>query len=321
LSLESAMDELDVKILRALMFQGAAAPSTMQVNSSLRSIAARIGANDMTVIYRYKRLKESGALSGWQLVVNPMFFGCKLMYLTVDVQPESAKSDIIRKLKLVHEIAGMADFYGSALRLIVMFNSEESRSRIVELVSRITNSERVVQAPWILPQCRTGRLTGTDVSIIRALADDSRKSFVQVSKELGLSTRTVRNRVIRLRKEGTVFPLPTLNVGGIPGFLQVFLSYSYSKDREKGAVDRAMLSHFAATYLSFGFADPDNGFIYLSAATMNEVRDHLEWAKSQPGVASARTDVLVRNMVFPEKLIELLERRDEKSAVQMRAFF
>ena len=43
------MDDLDVKILRALMSEGAVAPSDAQVRSSLRSIAARLGADDMTV--------------------------------------------------------------------------------------------------------------------------------------------------------------------------------------------------------------------------------------------------------------------------------
>ncbi len=315
------MDELDVKILRALITESAVAPSTIQVNESLRSIAARIKADDKTVNYRYKRLQESGALSGWQLIVNPAFFGCQLMDMTVDVQPESAKSDMIRKLKLVHEIVGMFDYYGRALKLILMFNSTESRPRIIELISRITNPERVVQFRWVLPQCRIDRLLETDVAIFRALSNDARKSFVQVSKELGLSTRTVRNRVINLRQTNTVFVVPTLNFGGIPGLIPVYLSYSYSKQREKGEVDRAMRSHFETSYLSVGFTDPESGWILLSASTMNEVREHLEWAKGQPGIASARTDILVRNLMFPEKLIELLEHRNEKSAIQRLAFF
>jgi DNA-binding Lrp family transcriptional regulator len=310
------MDELDVRIFRALISESAVAPSATQVNSSLRSIAARIGADDMTVNYRYKRLQQSGALSGWQLVVNPTFFGCKLLDVTVDVQPESAKSDMIRKLKLVHEVIGMFDFYGRALKLVMMLNGEESRSRVIELISRITNSERVAQFRWVLPQCRTERLTETDVAVVRALSNDARRSFLQVSKELGLSTRTVRNRVMRLRKDNAVFAVPTLNMGGTPGLIPVYLSYSYSKKGEKGAVDRLVLSHFETNYLSVGFSDPDSGFIVLSASTMKEVQDHLEWAKSQPGIVSARTDLLVSTLMFPEKLLELL---DAKSTIRGKA--
>jgi hypothetical protein len=64
------------------------------------------------------------------------------------------------------------------------------------------------------------------------------------------------------------------------------------------------------------FSDPDRGYIWLVASTMNDVRDYLEWAKSQPGVASARTDILVKWLTFPEKLIELLALRNERAEIR-----
>ncbi|MGA2665176.1 MAG: AsnC family transcriptional regulator [Nitrososphaerales archaeon] len=310
------MDELDVKILRALMSEGAVAPSEAQVGSSLRSIAERLGADDMTVNYRYRRLQESGAMSGWRLIVNPTFFGCRVMDVTVDVEPEAAKADMIRKLKLVHEVTGMIDFYGRALKLIVVYNGEESRSRTIELISRITNAERMTQVRWALPQCRTERMSETDVAIVRALSSDARKSFVRLSKELGLSTRTVRNRVRRLRMGNTVFALASLEAGSIPGLIPVYLSYSYAQNGVKGTVDRAMLSHFEASYLTVLFTDPASGWVSVSASTMADVQGYLEWARSQPGVASARVDLLTKTMMFPEKLVELLRvRRAERSDI------
>ena len=133
------------------------------------------------------------------------------------MHPESAKPDMIRKLKLVGEVSGMVDFYGRALKLLVMYNGEESRSRTIELISRITNTETLTQVRWAIPASRTSRMTETDMAIIRSLSNDARKSFVQVARELGLSVRTVRNHVERLRGENTIFSVPTLNIGGIPG--------------------------------------------------------------------------------------------------------
>jgi DNA-binding Lrp family transcriptional regulator len=93
-----------------------------QVSSSLRPIASRLGTDDTTVRYRYKRLEESGFLSGWQLLVNPTFYGCRMMDVTVDAQPESGKQDMIRKLKLIHEVAAIYDFYGRAMKIAVMYS-------------------------------------------------------------------------------------------------------------------------------------------------------------------------------------------------------
>jgi DNA-binding Lrp family transcriptional regulator len=309
------MDELDLKIFRALISERAIAPSRTQVTSSLRSIAARVGADDTTVSYRYKRLQESGSLSDWQLLINPTFFGRRLLDVMLDVQPESAKPDMIRKLKLIGEVTGLLDFYGRALKLVVMYSSEETRSRTIELISRITNPESMTQTRWTLPTCKTERLTEADVAIIRALSHDARKSLSQVAKQVGLSTRTVRNRVGRLRMDYTVFALPALDMGGIPGLIPVVLSYSYAGSGVKSAVDRAMLTHFSANYISVEFADPENAYLMLSASTMTDVREYQEWAESQPGVASVRTDILTRVMMFPEKLTELLERRADEATV------
>ena len=308
------MDELDVKIFRALMSEGAVAPSEPQVHSSLRSIASRIGADDTTVNYRYKKLEDSGAFTGWQLIVNPTFLGCKVMDLTVEVQPESAKPDMVKKLRLIQEVTGMNVFYGRGLKLIVSLNSEESKSRVIELISRITNPEKVVQTRWALPQSRSEHLTETDVAIVRALSNDARKSLVEVSKELGLSTRIVRNRLLRLRMDNTIFALPSLNMGGIPGLIPVFVSYSYAQSEAKGAVDRAMLSHFETSYLTLQFGDPTNGWIEVSASTMDDVQSYLDWAESLSGVASARVDIVTKTMMFPEKLTELVALHSEGTA-------
>jgi hypothetical protein len=102
-------------------------------------------------------------------------------------------------------------------------------------------------------------------------------TLVQAARGLGLSARTVRNHVEKLRRENTIYALPTLNMGGIPGLIPVTLSYSYSRSESKGMVDRAILSRFEASYLSVMFSDPDRGYISLSASTMTDVQDYLEW--------------------------------------------
>ncbi len=307
------MDELDVKILRSLISERAVSPSNASVKLSLRAIAKHVGADDMTVSYRFKKLQESGGMPVWSLLVNPAFFGYKVADVIADVQPESAKPDMIRKLKLVHEITGMVNFYGKGIRIFMIYNGDESRSRTIELISRITNAEKITQSRMPMPQSLTKDLTAIDAAIIRALSNDARKSSVLVAKELGLSAKTVRKRVDRLRKEYTILPLPVLNIESIPGLIPIYLSYVYSNNEVKTSVDREIVSHFDSGYITGSFADPDGGNVVIGAPTMAEVPKCLEWAKSQPGVASARVDIAIETFMFPEKLIELLELRHEKT--------
>ncbi|MGH9919400.1 MAG: winged helix-turn-helix transcriptional regulator [Nitrososphaerales archaeon] len=285
------------------------------MNSSLKSIAKRLGADDSTVSYRYKRLQKWGCMSAWNLLVNPALFGCGVLEVMVDTQPESAKPDMIRKLKLVGEISGIVDFHGRALKLLVMHKGEESRSRTIELISRITNTESLTQVRWVVPSSRTSRITETDVMIIRSLSNDARKSFVQVARELGLSVRTVRNHVERLRAENTVFSMPTLAMSGIPGLIPVVLSYTYANHHVKGMADREMLSNFETSYLTGGFGDPKSGWILLGGSTILNVQECLEWARSQSWLANARVDILTKIMMFPEKQAELLGSRSDAASL------
>lgn len=299
-----------MKILRALISESAISPSNIQVNSSLRNIAARLGADDATVTTRYKTLQESGCMSVWKLAVNPVFFGYRMLDVMVDVEPESGKADMIRKLKLVHGVIVIVNFYGRALKIILIDDTDQSRSRTVQLISRITNAEKVTMYRIALPKSDTKHLTETDIAIIRALSADARKPSALVAKEIGFSTRTVRNRIEKLRKEKTLFTLPNLSVGGIKGLIPVHLSYVYSSTEAKGSVDRLLISHFDADYLWGGFSDRENGFLVLIAQAMIDVQRILDWTKVQPGIASARIDIPVEMINFPEKLGELLTVRD-----------
>ena len=295
-----------MKIFRALVSESAVAPSNVQVKSSLGEIAKRLGADDMTVTNHYKRLQEAGCMSVWQLGVNPTFFGYKMLDVMVDVQYEPGKADMIRKLRLIQGIVVIVNFYGKALKLIFLYDSDDMRSRTVELVSRITNAENIIQSNLNLPMSETKHLTKTDIALIGTLAKDARLSSTLVSKKSGFSTRTVRNRINKLRRERTLFTLPSLNLGDVPGLIPACLTFSYSRNELKRSVDQAVRAHFDSNYLWGGFSDPNRSFIVLSAVKMTDIRIFLEWTKDQPGIASARIDIPIDMISFPEKFAEIL---------------
>lgn len=274
----------------------------------------------MTVSYRYKKLEDSGFMSVWSLLVNPAFFGYRVGEAMLDVQPETGKPDMIRKLRLAQEITGIVNFYGRGLRVFFIYNGDESRSRTVELVSRITNAEEIIISRMALPRSETKHLTGTDVAIIRALSKNARKSPTLVAKEIGLSSKTVRKRVDRLRMENTIFPFPIVNIGSIGGLIPLQLSYTYAANNNnaeevKASVDREILSHFDATYLAGPFSDSDAAQVMLTAPSMADVQKTLDWARSIPGIARARVDIATETLMFPEKLLELIEMRNQNAPI------
>lgn len=260
----------------------------------------------MTVSNRYGKLQQLGCMSVWKLVVNPSFFGYRMLDVMVDVEPEFAKADMIKKLKLIHGVTVLINFYGKALKVILVYDSEDSRSRTLELISRITNTESLTIYRIALPRSETKRLTETDVAILESLADDARKPAALVAKEIGSPARTVKSRVEKLRKEKTLFTLPNLSLGDIPGLITAYISYSYTDASVKTTVDRALLSRFDPNFLWGGFADSDNGFLVLNAPAMTDVQKFLDWTREQPGVARARVDIPMELISLPQKFRELL---------------
>jgi hypothetical protein len=57
----------------------------------------------------------------------------------------------------------------------------------------------------------------------------------------------------------------------------------------------------------------------LNVPTMGDVPRILEWAKSQPGIASARMDFPTEQFSYPEKFIELLQLGNKGAALQKNA--
>lgn len=315
--LDLSMDDLDVKILRSVISESAVAPTNIQVISSLRTIAKRLGVDDMTVAKRYRKLESAGCMNEWQLSVNASLLGYKMSDLMLEVGAEYAKPDMIRKIGLVHGVIVIINFLGKGMKVTFLHNSEESRFRTIELISRITGAELMIISGMALPASETKKLTETEEAIIHSLSKDARKPIVAVAKELHVSSKTVRSHLEKLRKEKTIFMFPNLNVTNVEGFIPAVLMYTYTNPEVKSVVDSSFLAHFESNYLWGAFWDKDHGTVVLSARSMADVPKFLEWAKTQPGVARARVDIPLQLFSFPEKLDEMLRTRRSEATTPL----
>lgn len=300
------MDKLDLKVLRALASQSGLGQSGIVARSSLRSIARELGADDMTVTNRYKKLYNLCVTSPRRLYLNPAFFGYQVLDAVFYLRSESGKEGAVRRVKLVNGVFAISNFFGRGLKVIALYRSDTERARMIQRIARITNAERMTIARMALPSSETERLTDTKLAIVRALSDDATKPLGIVAKELGLSSRMVRNHVGRLTREKTFFSIPNLNIGTIPGLIPAYLSYSYEHGEAKRSVDAEMRSHFDENYLWGGFTDPDRGFIVLAVSSMADLQTFLRWAKNVDGVSGAEVDILIEMTVLSDKVGNML---------------
>ncbi len=294
------MDELDIRIFRSLTSSKYVAPSNFQVKISMREIARKLGVDDMTVSNRYARFARIGLFTGWRAAFNPRLFNYGMKEVLVEVQPESAKEEMIRKLRLVHGITVLMDLYGPRLLVTVLYESDESFSRTLQLISRITNAESTLQTRKLFPYCETRSLSKTDWAIMKSLAMDARKPQTAVAAELGLSVRTVKNRLEKLERERAIVTFMDLDVGALEGMIPVLLLFSYAKAEEKSSVDQAILSEFSGNYLWARLTDTEHGYILIVLKSMSKLKPAEELIKQIPGVADVHTYIVRKSMTLFE---------------------
>jgi DNA-binding Lrp family transcriptional regulator len=152
------------------------------------------------------------------------------------------------------------------------------------------------------------RLTDTDWAIIRNLEKDALKPYMQVAKELGVTPRTVKNRLQRLERQNALVLHPTLDIASIDRMVCLVLFYSYTNLEVKSAVDQAILSHFYDSYLWGTLTDPERAYLVLVAPTQASVKQHLKWTKRLPGVAGARVQIVVESINLWGKATDLFQQ-------------
>jgi DNA-binding Lrp family transcriptional regulator len=301
------LDELDVRIFRLLVTDNSGSVISSRLGPSFRDSARLLQVDEVTVRNRYRRFREKGFLSSLVVTPNPNLFGYGMTKLVVDTPSRSPKQDMIRKLRLVHGVTTILDHYGDSFSVIVLFESEESLSRTVELISRITNAENVTRFRLVFPTVHIDHLTDTDWAIMRSMGKDALKSHVQIAKELGITARTVKNRLQRLEAGHAFVILAAVDLASIDGMIGLILLYSYANHGVKGAVDEAIIARFEGNCLFAGLDDPERAYLTLVAPTMASVKPFLEWAKQQPGVATARIEIVVESIRLSERVIELFQ--------------
>jgi DNA-binding Lrp family transcriptional regulator len=290
------LDELDIRIFRALLTDKLSAPFSTHVRASLRQVARDVKADDVTVRNRFKRFQERGFLSGWRLLPNPSLFGYGYSVLLVDIPPKSSKDDLVERLKPVPGVVVILEYYGDSLGVNLFHDSEQSLARAIESISRITKAEGIIRFRVFFPPPQGNHLTDTDWAIIENMRGDAWKSHVQVAKELKFTARTVKNRLERLQAKHALVVPPAVDIASLDRTIGVVLFYSYSGKEKKSVVDSALLARFDGSYLWARMTDPERAYLILVAPTMASVKAYLDWARQQPGVASARAEIVVESL-------------------------
>ena len=130
---------------------------------------------------------------------------------------------------------------GASLSIVIIYETEEALRKQIELISRISNTENLVRANIPFPQCTTA-LSRTDWEVVRTLRGDPRKPYNVISRELGVSSRTVKRRLARMIRERALFMIPSIDTKALEGAVAADLMIFYTQTAAKDELDRKLVS-------------------------------------------------------------------------------
>jgi DNA-binding Lrp family transcriptional regulator len=299
------LDTLDFKILRELV-SGDPSGFLMDPRISLRKLARKLGVDKDTVANRMKKLRDSGFVLGWAAFANPSLFGVKEARLRFDVPARSAKDDLVRKLRLIPGVTIIATQYGDSMNVGLFYDSEESLKKSTELISRISNAEEMLRFDNVFPNCEM-KLSKTDWEIVRSLQRNPRKPYNVVSKEIGMSTRTVKRRLERLVKERAIITVAAVDSGAIDGTMVSLLVF-YTSPEHRGKVNERILSYLDDCVFRAELTAESHGFFNLIVSNIARVQEISRWMRDQRDISSYRVDLVQEFIQLPKTLGELLEK-------------
>ncbi len=295
-------DDLDIRIVKAL-----ASPSSFQWDPriSFSNVAKGLAIDEETVRNRLNRMNEVGFLQGWQLVLNPVLLGRQAAMMELAVSDPETKPQVISRLKLLEGVTLIDDFYGNKLAVQTLYENEGALTRQIELISSLCGCPTPVWWKLGFPPCDVTP-THTDWRIIQALRQNARGRLSDVSRDLRISTRTVKRHLKHLI-EGNAFYLdPVLDLGKVGG-LRCRL-WVVSEPGKKHAVDKMILAGLQRI-ISTHTAPEEYSLFVAHCANASQVQEIAHWVAKLDGVREVRSNIDVEHIHVQEWLDAELERR------------
>jgi DNA-binding Lrp family transcriptional regulator len=284
----AVMDALDAGILRELGIEPFAGIRARPRGLRATDVARVLGRSVRLVQDRITRMETTGVIAGYALVPNPRHLGLRLTTLYVPT-PRAADAADLARLADVDGFVFVVAYLGEGLCVMMSHENEGELRRRVNVVRGLVGSQADAKVMYTadLPPVERG-LSPLDWRIIASLAADARRPLTEVAHELGVTAKTVRNRLARMREEGSVDDIARLDFGAMEGLLPFEIAV-WCDDVEQatlGLVERLRENHW------LHFLGPPDGYcdVLMRVFTTNAAGAHglVRLVERVPGVREAK---------------------------------
>lgn len=272
----------------------------------MADVARKLDVGVQRVKDRVARMTEDGVITGYRLLPNLRHCG---QGLTVYHLQDATVPDERRMAGLadVDGFARVVWFLDAGLCINLSHASDAQRRRRIQVLGRLVHDERPAKVLYTLEFPAVDHpLTDLDWRLVRALHADAKRPARDVTRELGVSTKTVRTRLNRMRDEGSIDEYAALDfskmAGVVPFQLAVWAPWS---------LEGALLERFGDRYLAHFVPPGEQAYcpllLRIFAYTPAEVQALVREALELDGVERAEAMVATGGWDNPAWTAELID--------------
>jgi DNA-binding Lrp family transcriptional regulator len=316
------VDTIDVKIMKEFLTDFIMPPRNAHIRRSFRSLAKSIKIDQHAIRNRIRRLQKQGIIRRWYIAVNPAIFGLKTATLQIFLPDNSYKDVIMQRISSSFpNMAFLCNHLEPNLLVILYYRDAKDLDHDMDKLMKITKATHVNKMPKLFTEYGA-KLTESDWKIIGSLQEDPWKPYWAVSKELKISSKTVKRRVEALERGAAVYLLADVNMRVVEGIIPADLLIFYeNRSNINSAVKdktRLQIAEYLGDQLIFfdpNFA-PNIDHFALILSSISKSQEIQKWAGEREGVKQSDINILLD--VFPrlelyEELVEDMIRQQQES--------
>ena len=290
------MDNLDIKILSRLL---------NNCRESDRQIGKELGISGGAIRARIKKMQERKIIEKFTIKVEPPVLGLGVLYIVVSGQNIK---EILEQISLVGEPFFVVPCVGGITVCSIVIK-ENSQQKII-LANKLMKDVRVLSIFEAENPGFSSNLTKTDLEILELLIKEPRQKIENISKNTGLSTKTITRCIDKLQEnDGIQFTVvydPTKIEDFIPYAVLAWIKGDLRETLEK------MNDKFYESFMQIPFIAKNQIVLFMYSHDIFEMDELTQRVRNMDNVRSA--DLFIpKKISFPLKWLEQAINNAKKS--------
>ena len=281
------MDNLDIKILSRLL---------NNCRESDRQIGGELRISGGTVRARIKKMQERKIIEEFTIKVEPPVLGFGVLYIVVSGQNIK---EILEQISLVGEPFFVVPCIGgiTVCSIVVKDNMQQK----IILANKLMKDVRILSIFEAENPGFNSNLTKTDLEILEWLIKEPRQKIEKISKNTGLSTKTVTRCIDKLQEnDGIQFTVvydPTRIEDFIPYAILAWIEGDLRETLEK------MNGEFHESFMQIPFIAKNQIVLFMYSYNIFEMDELTQRVRNMDNVRSA--DLFIpKKISFPLKWLK-----------------